>query len=213
MKERIKELLAEAGLTKAELARKIGITDQHINNFIVRSSVPKKYIKQIEDILNTNVLYLETGKGSKYKFDNNVTPSSVKNETFGLVPLFNWNLKCFDRNYNNNKDSTMIECHTKHGANTFALKINGASMTAEEGAVYTFPENYIIIVDPDQSDDKTSDIFVIAKQKGENNLTFRQLKYDGTAPYLNPLNNSYPKIFNDFEVVGKVISVISPDLP
>ncbi len=215
MRKRINNALADINMSKIELAHLLGVEGQHLNNWITRESIPKKHIDKIEKVLNRKVKYLELGVLPKYAHDKNTTPRSVKNKQFGNVPLISWiNAGAYEPatigEYNINKE---IECHVKHGKNSYALTVNGSSMTAPPGSRFTFPENYIIIVDPDQSGDKTDGIFVVAKEVGEDMVTFKQLKYDGTKPYLNPLNPDYPKIFNKFRIIGKVIAVVSPKLP
>ena len=216
MKHRIEEALIEKNETKTELARVLGVTPQHINNWIARGSVPKDYIEPIQKYLNRHINWIVKGKKPKHLFDENTTPVSYRDKTFGRVPVISWvqageTHVAFINDLNDSMD--MVECHKSHGENSYALVINGSSMTASSGSKYTFPEGYIIIVDPDQKGDTTDGIFVIAKENGNDAVTFKQLKYDGTTPYLNPLNQDYPKIFKEFRILGKVIDVRPPELP
>lgn len=75
-------------------------------------------------------------------------------------------------------------------------------MTAPSGVHPSFPEGYIIHVDPDQSA-KHND-YVIAKVVGDDAVTFKQYKED-EKPYLFPLNPDYKPIFEEFIVLGRVI--------
>jgi SOS-response transcriptional repressor LexA len=90
------------------------------------------------------------------------------------------------------------------GKMVYGLYVRGNSMTAPEGVTPTFPEGYIIHVDPEQ-DAKPND-FVIAKLTEENLVTFKQLK-QGDKPYLLPLNPDHKPIYDEFRVLGKVIGV------
>lgn len=90
------------------------------------------------------------------------------------------------------------------GSNVYGLRVRGNSMTAPEGMTPTFPEGYIIHVDPDQA--TVPNDYVIAKLVGENSVTFKQLK-QGDAPYLIPLNADHKPIYDEFRILGKVIGV------
>lgn len=69
----------------------------------------------------------------------------------------------------------------------FALLVRGDSMTSMHGP--SFPEGYIIIVEPGRSPENRS--MVIARQDGSDDTTFKQLVIDGPKRYLKPLNSQY----------------------
>jgi SOS-response transcriptional repressor LexA len=71
----------------------------------------------------------------------------------------------------------------------YALKITGDSMMNPNGAP-TFPEGMLIIVDPDKTAEPGS--FVVVRQAGHEECTFKQLVQDGDRRYLKPLNPRYP---------------------
>lgn len=95
-----------------------------------------------------------------------------------------------------------------HSKNTFALKVDGDSMTAPVGAPgHSFPHGIIIYVDPDQRADTRAGDYVVAKQLYDNQATFKQLASEEGRPVLKPLNTGgqYVIIRDEFEVIGKVI--------
>lgn len=85
---------------------------------------------------------------------------------------------------------------------TFALRVEGPSMTQSNGI--SFPDGMVIYVDPEQRSPENGD-FIVARQNGEAPVTFKQFKLNEGVPYLHPLNPKIDDIFDEFEVVGKVI--------
>lgn len=101
-----------------------------------------------------------------------------------------------------------LPCPTKHSKSTYALRVDGDSMTAPLGRSY--PEGSVIFVDPEQNGCAPGDR-VIAKVKGRDGVIFKQLAKDGDRPYLKSLNPHHPPIFDEFRVIGKVIGTWIPE--
>jgi len=93
-------------------------------------------------------------------------------------------------------------CPSKGSESTYALRVEGDSMTAQFGKSY--PEGSIIFVDPALLDVTTGDR-IIAKIKGDSKTTFKVYVEDAGKKYLKPLNPAYPLITDPFRVLGKVI--------
>jgi len=129
--------------------------------------------------------------------------STAKQQT-GLVPLISSvQAGAFDEAIDIYTDGYAEEYVTRinGGKSVYALCVEGESMTSPTGL--SFPEGYIIHVDPEQS--CVGGDCVIAKLNGKAEVTFKQLKYDSGKPYLKPLNPTHPPIFDEFKVIGKVI--------
>lgn len=103
----------------------------------------------------------------------------------------------------------MITTKKSHSPLAYAVQVQGDSMTS--ASIPTFPEGIIVLADPNQIDNLNNNDFVIAKIDHEDAVTFKQLKFDGDKPYLNPLNPEFPKIFNGFRVIAKVFDVCTDD--
>lgn len=106
------------------------------------------------------------------------------------------------------EDWTVIASPFKCSPNSYALTVNGDSMTAQHGAMDSFQEGSVIIVDPHVEPRNKS--YVIARQSGTNETTFKQLIYDGNQRYLKPINSQYPIIQIDqpIDICGVVIGKI-----
>jgi len=55
----------EPVITEAEMARKLGVTDQRFHNWKGRGSIPKNMLEPIADILGINLKWLISGRGDK----------------------------------------------------------------------------------------------------------------------------------------------------
>ncbi len=89
------------------------------------------------------------------------------------------------------------------GPHTFALRVEGDSMTSDSG--HTFPEGTVLIVEPDRAA-KAGD-YVVAKDVDTQKATFKRLTTDGSRWYLKPLNRDYRPIEIDDPAV-RVIGVV-----
>lgn len=93
------------------------------------------------------------------------------------------------------------------GRHTFALRVVGDSMT-NPGMGPSFPEGSCIVVEPDLRAE--SGDFVVVRQNGDEEATFKQLVKDGGHWFLKPLNPRYPimGMREDATVVGVVREVL-----
>lgn len=85
----------------------------------------------------------------------------------------------------------------------FAVTVEGDQMASLRGD--SFGEGMYIIVDPEQSDTVKPGDRVLAMIKHSKAVVFRELAEDSGNPVLKPLNTDYKIIFDEFDVIGKVI--------
>ena len=90
----------------------------------------------------------------------------------------------------------------KAGPNTYCLRVEGDSMSAQYGKSY--PAGSVIFVDPDQRSPANGQR-IIAKLEGTDDVTFKQFVQEAGRAFLKPLNPQYPPIFERFKVLGTVI--------
>ena len=81
-------------------------------------------------------------------------------------------------------DGERIETSAHIKEHTYALRVRGDSMEPK------FPDGAILIVEPDE--DPMPGKYVIVRQNGDSEATFKQLVKDGDHLYLKPLNSRYP---------------------
>ncbi|WP_444909306.1 LexA family protein [Microbulbifer sp. TRSA005] len=91
-----------------------------------------------------------------------------------------------------------LPCPGTHSGRSYALRVNGDSMTSLYPGQRSYPEGTIIFVDPDKP--LTNGCRVIAKINGE--VIFKSYAEDMGHIYLRPINPTY----SPMEVTGKIIS-------
>ncbi len=136
----------------------------------------------------------------------NVQPVTTR----GRVPLISWVAAGdFRENidmYQPGEAEQWIDAYeTQPGAQSFALRVEGDSMTSPYPGDVSFPNGSIIIVDPARSCDAGD--YVIAKDVSTQQATFKKLVQDGGRWYLKPLNPSYPTVEIDnpaLRIIGRV---------
>ena len=100
-----------------------------------------------------------------------------------------------DIEHYDSEDTEYIQI-TKAIKDGFALRVHGDSMQPE------FADGDIIVIDPHAPQD--AGCYVVAVH--DNQATLKKLVYDGTTPYLKPLNPQYPMLSWDesTRIVGVV---------
>jgi SOS-response transcriptional repressor LexA len=205
--KRVQSAMDYADINQPSLAKIINIKQPSLSYMIRKAKKPSSTNAMIASACGVDVNWLATGRGtmiSSENYDNGLEPI-VENRS--VVPVISWVQageanEAFDLTAPGVADEYIPSIGG--GDRVYGLYVRGNSMTAPEGATPTFPEGYIIHVDPDQAC-KVND-FVIAKLVGEDMVTFKQLK-QGDKPYLIPLNSDHKPIYDEFRVLGKVIGV------
>lgn len=188
----------ELQLTQKQLGDMIGVSQVAIANLEKRDSASSRNISALSKALGVSPFELESGLLSNVQEQSGV---------YGMIPVISW--------VNAGECGEVVDFNAPGMAEEFVPRINGGdrvyglhvrgnSMTAPEGISPTFPEGYIIHVDPDQATSPND--YVIAKLVGEDMVTFKQLK-EGDKPYLSALNPDHKPIYNEFRILGKVIGV------
>jgi len=150
--------------------------------------------------------------------ESNVSPITKKDGSLaivGTVPLVSWVqagewADVFD-NYNVGDAEEMMLCPVNHSPNTFALRVEGDSMTNPMAGHRSYPHGTIIYIDPSchaELGDR-----VVAKLDDDNKATFKVLAEDAGQRFLKPLNPQYRNlpINGNCHIVGKVIGAFTPE--
>lgn len=216
-------LLAKSFNNDAEFAAKIERSATQVSRLIGKNptkNIGTRIARDIEKAFGKHEGWMDTphGEGYETKENNGLKLTPVSNSTpnnvsepiavKGIVPVISWvRAGSWEEaiNYNDGYADDYVPCPAPHSSNTYALVVEGDSMTAPVGRSY--PEGSIIFVDPEQAGSANTGDRIIAKLNGQNAVTFKQLAYDGSRPYLKALNPNHPPVFDEFKIIGKVIGM------
>ena len=185
LKDRIRQARTDAKLSQSELARRCGVDPSAINHLESGKTRSLSGVLQssIAMACNVNELWLSHGKGkitAGYKAVEDGPGVST-------VPLISWVQAGEWTTLIDNLapgDGERITTTYASKIHTYALRVRGDSMEPK------FPDGSILIVEPDE--DPLPGKYVIVRQNGDSDATFKQLVQDGGSMYLKPLNPRYP---------------------
>lgn len=204
---RLKLARKAALMTQKGLEAASGVSQSDISKIERGTTQDPMGILELAKALGVNPFWLKTGEGDMHHEHLNVQAVTTK----GRVPLISWviagNLEEIQDMYQPGEADEWIETsETKPGANSFALRVSGDSMTSPYPGDVSFPDGTIIVVDPSRSCDAGD--YVIAKDVTTQQATFKRLVHDGGRWFLKPLNPAYPTIEIDdpaVRTIGRVI--------
>ncbi len=208
--QRIKTLRKQHKLTQNDVATYIGVQRVSVSKWESQNDVfntPKgEHLIKLCQILKTTAEYILYGQHhypqSHDQQNGHQTQESIASY-LRKIPLISWSQVKYTEQLRagNIQSADSIFSHQNSSNSSYALPVIGDSMVASTGP-FSFPEGVLIVFDTLWSGALFDGVFVIAQVS--NDIKFRQVKFDGSKAYLNPLNVQYPKIFDDFEVLGKV---------
>jgi len=218
---RVKSLLAlqdKAGSQK-QLAISLDCTPGYIGQLTSGyRPITEKNARKIEKKLNLPANWMDNNHLSGSSSHDNVSPITKKDGTpaiVGTVPLVSW-VKAGEwaeivDNYNVGDAEEMMLCPVNHSPNTFALRVEGDSMTNPMAGHRSYPHGTIIYIDP-ACQAELGDR-VVAKLSDDNKATFKVLAEDAGQRFLKPLNPQYRnlEINGNCRIVGKVIGAFTPE--
>lgn len=206
----------------ADIGRLLGESDQTMTNW-KRRGVPKDKTVEICRKIGCRPEWLETGtlpmaegahllpssdfkvaeQRAHFAVHKNIEPAP---DIKGRIPLISgrqagmWTeaVDIYEPGYAE-RWLPILKSNSEH---TFALRVTGDSMTARFGKSY--PEGCIVFVDPDQRNPENGDR-IVAKLAGSDEVTLKVFTQEAGRRWLRPLNDSYPPIYDEFTVVGKVV--------
>lgn len=151
--------------------------------------------------------FFEPNSPGQVPVQENHANTSPGPDVRGIVPLISWVQagewsEAIDLHLPGGSDA-LIPCPATHSLQSFALRVDGDSMTASTGKSY--PHGAIIFVDPEQRGGVRPGDRIIAKLEGSDQVVFKQLAEDRQGLYLKPLNRAHPDLYEPFRVIGKVI--------
>lgn len=204
----------------ADIARLLGESEQTLSNWKARG-IPKQKTVSICMKIGCRPEWLETGALPMIEGDKLLLSSSTELHEIranyrtntepgpdirGRIPLISgvnagmWTeaVDIYEPGY----AERWLPVLKNNGENTFALRVVGDSMTARFGKSY--PDGCIVFVDPDQRSPNNGDR-IVAKLAGCEEVTLKVFTQESGRRWLRPLNESYPPLYEEFTVVGKVV--------
>ncbi len=209
----LKRIRAEKRMTQTQLSRLAGVSQSTIGNIEVDI---RGYGDSVVAIAKALSVSPETLLGGVPSYNKSETDNTKKIATHSRVPMISWVtagiLTDMLDNLQAGEDQQWVECYySKPSKSSYALSVEGDSMTSPIQGAASFPHGTIIIVDTDAAA-KPGD-YVIAKDVATQRATFKQLMTDGSRWYLKALNAMYQAIEIDdpaLRVIGRVIEFQPP---
>lgn len=221
---RIKAARKHAGLTQAELASRVGVTQASISDLERGKSASSSFTATLAKACRVSALWLETGEGQMVPdmrnpdgslnldkpWDDlgsghlNVAPAQESHRKDKEYPLISWVAAgCWQEacdNFQPGDAEQWITSDANAGPHGYWLTVKGPSMQP------TFMEGSRILVKPDGFD-LVSGKFYIAKLTDTGETTFKQYIRDGGIGFLQPLNSAFPimRITDNVQIIGQVV--------
>lgn len=120
------------------------------------------------------------------------------------VPLISWVQAVNWTTAGKQSADRWIPCIAHHSDQTYAVRVEGDSMTSADGALKSYPEGSIVFVDTELRTPADGER-VVARITESNKITLKEFKEDDDRRWLLPLNPRHEPIRTAFVVLGTVI--------
>lgn len=214
---RIRERRKALGLTMQAIADSFGISRSAISEWESdRSSPDINKLSVLAKKLQTSERYLLTGKDvralgepSPPNYNN-----AVEVKHAGRIPLISWvsaGAWCDSPDSFAPGDAEdWLPLPNNAGPRSYALRVDGDSMTAPYPGVRSYPHGTIIYVDPDRT--VTNGCRVVARAPN-GDYTFKTYTEDAGKKYLKPINPQYEiiDITERMHICGVIIGSYLPE--
>jgi SOS-response transcriptional repressor LexA len=204
--ERVKQKRTDLRLTQAELAKRIGISQQSLQKIEDgRTQNPRKLLN-LAKALHCDAEWLLLGTTGEIRENaSSYTNSNGASQPLEahLRPLITTLQAAQWPNTELDKEKfDWLETPASTSTSAFWLNVVGDSMMSPSGI--SVPEGYLILVEPSLAA-KSGDL-IIAKVADSTDVTFKKLVIDTGRTYLTPLNPNYRPIEvpNDLTIIGVV---------
>ncbi len=201
--DNIRRRIKELHISQEEVARQVGISQVALHKIIVGKTKTTGHIVRIASVLGCTAEELSYGES---KGEGEVSEPTAR-RSFGKVPLISAEIaQSWDKIHDAfppDSENQYIFCPPGHGPRSYALNVSDDSMTSTQGKSY--PRGSVIFVDPDQVSDISPGDQVIARLNEFPEIVFKKYVREGSKQYLQSLNQIYDPIYDEFEIIGKVI--------
>jgi len=212
--ERITKARDAAKMSKADLARKTGITKQgigKIENGETKSPTPENLLKiatainiTMEELITGNKRYTVNEHPKEYLTTSATTNISEGPSSKGLVPLISWvqagNFCEAVDLFEVGTAENWYPCPVNHSKETYILRVQGTSMEPE------YRDGDLIFVDPHVQPNHNSDI--VLRLVDSNTATFKRLQIVGNEHYVSPINKEWPESVIRITELAQICGVV-----
>lgn len=199
--KRIQRLMKSQKVSTKEMAAHCGVTPSAVSAWFATGRISKEKLAMAADLLKVSTDDLISGD-----IENNTGNVSAARAFTGEVPVISWvqagAWHDVADTFQPDDAERFLPIFRGHSSQTYALRVQGESMTAPHGKSY--PQGSYIIVDPAKVAPNNGDR-IIAKLQGSAQVTFKVYKDEDGRKWLAPLNSSHPPITEPFKVLGTVI--------
>lgn len=219
--KRIREKRELAGLTQDQVAEYLGVAKSAVSGWERDSAQPAfKRLDALSRKLNTSVEYLINGRGDKSLAskndlgDSSNLSNAEKIDIARRIPLISWisaGAWCESPDQFAPGDAEeWLPLPNNASEQTFALRVEGDSMTAKEPGARSYPHGTVIYVDPNK--EVTNGCRVVARAPN-GTYTFKTYFEDAGRMYLKAINADYPPIdiTESLHICGVVIGSYLPE--
>lgn len=180
-----------------------GMREDSARAIEIKLKLPRRWLDDDGLSLSSNINSTQEAAQSRPYLVENVTAAP---DIKGRVPLISWvragqwseAVDIYEPGY----AERWLPHLKNNGEHTYALRVEGDSMTAPYGKSY--PDGCIIFVDPMRRSPISGDR-IIARLEGADQVTFKAYVEDAGRRWLKPLNPQHPPIMEPFRVLGTVI--------
>lgn len=176
----IKQKLAELGHSQAWLAEKCGVSANAVTKWIRSGQISRENLAALSAAIKVSSDSLIGRAGALNVEDGPIIRNLLPQISW--VQAGRWN-EVYDP-LQPGEYEALVPVTKKMSPRSFALRVTGDSMEP------LFPEGSIIAVDPERQAKHKS--YVVVRQNGNFEVTFKQLVIDGGRSYLKPVNPRYP---------------------
>lgn len=202
--------------TKASLQR--AIQTDNIGRYIATDKKAKesrnvgdKLARKIETAIRKPIGWMDTPQWDELGPGNTEKPYFA-GET-RLLPELSWvQAGAFGEAIDINSLGEEVKMHATHlpvAQSAYVLRVKGDSMLAPPGSPITYPDGFLITIDPSLEAKDGDD--VVVRRDSSNEATFKRIRMDGDKVFLVPLNPKYDPIEiterDDYHICGVVVFV------
>lgn len=196
----LKALMLEQTLSVSELARRTGVGQPVIHRMLSAETDNPK-VATLSPIANYFAISISQLIGDE-RLPHNRIPGTFQLSAHGwtTIPLLNWEQVIhWPTKMATITAKTTVPTEVNVSQKAFALRVKDTTMLPR------FPENTLLIIDPDQQ--ATDRDFVIVHLSGQKQAIFRQVLFDGDNIYLKPLNPDFQIQLSDkkSQIIGVMV--------